>query len=117
MTTEESIFFRLADSYARTQHQCFLAEMSFRAQELGYFLCFCPLDESRILIKKLRESSSENLVDRLKAVWTCKYLMISTQDVKTAGSLQQLPSSLVDQLDAELPKLRQVIEDSHSGER
>jgi hypothetical protein len=61
------------------------------------------------LIQKLRESSSENLVDRLKAVWTCKYLTITTQDVKTAGTLQHLPSSLVDQLDAELSQLKKVV--------
>jgi hypothetical protein len=83
--------------------------MTFRTQEFGYFLCFCPLDESGTLIKKLSESSSENLVDSLLAVWACKYLTISTQDVKAAGSLQQLPTSLVDQLDAELPKLKQQI--------
>ena len=113
MTPEESTFFQLLDAYARTKHGCFLAEMTLRTEEHGYFLCFRPLRISEDLIKNLRESSDENLRENLAPFYACKYLAIPTQDVSAAGSLQQLPSSLVIQLDAELPKLKQVSEGSH----
>jgi len=58
-----------------------LAEMDLRTEELGYFLCFRPLGEGDAY----------------------KYLMVSTEDVKSG----QLSTSLVGQLDAELPKLKQ----------
>ena len=109
MTPEESTFFRLPDGYARTRHQCFLAEMTFHTAERGYFLCFRPLRISEDLITNLRESSNENLRDNLSPFYVCKYLTIPTQEVKAAGSLQQLPASLVDQLDAELSQLKKVV--------
>jgi len=109
MTPEESTFFRLLDGYARTRHQCFLAEMTFHTEERGYFLCFRPLRISEDLIKNLRESSNENLRDNLSPFYACKYLTIPTQDVKAAGSLQRLPASLVDQLDTELSQLTKVV--------
>ena len=85
MTTDKTKFFQLVDAYARTRHQCFLAEMDLRTEELGYFLCFLPLG----------------------ARDAYKYLMVSTEHVKSAVSRGQLPTSLVDQLDAELPKLKE----------
>jgi len=113
MTSEESTFFTLLDGYARSKHQCFLAEMTFFTEERGYFLCFRPLRISEDLINNLRESSDENLRANLAPFYACKYLTIPTQDLKTAGSLQQLPRSLLNQLDAELPKLKQLSEGSH----
>jgi hypothetical protein len=109
MTPEESTFFRLLDGYARTRHQCFLAEMTLFTEERGYFLCFRPLRISDDAIKNLRESSSENLKKNLSPFYACKYLTITTQDVRAAGSQQELPASLVDQLDAELPQLKKVV--------
>jgi hypothetical protein len=109
MTPEESTFFRLLDGYARTRHQCFVAEMTLHTEERGYFLCFRPLRISDDAIKNLRESSSENLKKNLSPFYACKYLTITTQDVRAAGSQQELPASLVDQLDAELPQLRKVV--------
>jgi hypothetical protein len=109
MTPDESTFFRLLDGYARTRHQCFLAEMTFHTEERGYFLCFRPLRISDDAIKNLRESTDENLRDNLLPFYACKYLTIPTQDVKAVGSLQQLPSSLVDQLDAELSQFKKVV--------
>jgi hypothetical protein len=90
MTTDKTLFFQLVDAYARTPHRCFLAEMDLRTEELGYFLCFRPLGTS----------------DDLSSRYACKYLMVSTEHVKAAVSWGQLPTSLVDQMDAELPKLR-----------
>jgi len=109
MTSEESTFFRLLDGYARTRHQCFLAEMTLHTEERGYFLCFRPLRISDDAIKNLRESSSENLKKNLSPFYACKYLTIATQDVRAAGSQQELPASLVDQLDAELSQLKKVV--------
>jgi hypothetical protein len=109
MTPEESTFFRLLDGYARTKHGCFLAEMTLHTEERGYFLCFRPLRISDDAIKNLRESSSENLKKHLSPFYACKYLTIATQDVKAAATLQQLPSSLVDQIEAELSQLKKVV--------
>jgi hypothetical protein len=91
MTPDETTFFQLLDAYARTRHQSFLAEMTPRTDELSYYICFRPVDVSE-------DSPSR---------YACKYLIVSTKDVKAAGSRQELPTSLVDQLDAELPKLKQ----------
>lgn len=109
MTPEESTFFQLLDGYARTRHQCFLAEMDLRTEALGYSVCFRPLRISDDLIKNLRESSSDNLREALSAVYACKYLMVPTEYVRAASSQQQLPASLVDQLDTELSQLKKVI--------
>ena len=65
----------------------FLAEMDLRTEEFGYSLCFRPLGPSD----------------------DSKYLMVSTEIVKSAVSGRQLPTSLVDQLDAKLPKLKQQV--------
>jgi hypothetical protein len=89
MTPAETRFFQLIDDYARTRHRCFLAEMNPRTRELGYSVCFRPL------------STSPNPSGR----YACKYLMVSTEHVEAAGHGQELPPSLVDQLDAELSEL------------
>ena len=109
MTPEESTFFTLLDGYARSKHQCFLAEMTFPTEESGYSLCFRPLRVSDEAIKNLRESTDEDLKKNLSPFYACKYLTIPTQDVKAAGSLQQLPASFVGQLDAELSQLTKVV--------
>jgi hypothetical protein len=93
MTPDETSFFQLLDAYARTRHRCFLAEMTLRTKELGYWMCFRPIGGSE-------DSSSR---------YACKYLMVPTEHIKAAGSRQQLPTSLVDQLDAELSELKKVI--------
>lgn len=64
--------------------------MDLWTEELGYTLCFRPLD--------VGENSP--------ARYACKYLKVPTEQVKTAGSRQQLPPSLVDRLDTELSELK-----------
>jgi hypothetical protein len=83
--------------------------MTFHTEERGYFLCFRPLRLSDEAIKNLRESTDENLEKNLSPFYACKYLTIPIQDVKAAGSLQQLPASLVDQLETELSQLTKVV--------
>ena len=103
MTTDKTTFFQLVDAYARTRYGCFLAEMDLRTEELGYTLCFRP--------QGMRLNSPTR--------YACKYLLVPTELVRAADSQQQLPSPLVDQLDAELSKLKQQIADAEgiSGER
>ena len=86
-TTDKTRFFQPVDAYARTRHRCYLAEIDLRTEELGYFLCFRPLGASD----------------------DYKYLMVSTEHVRAAGNRQQLPTSLVDQLDAELAAWKRQI--------
>lgn len=90
MTPDEGRFFELLDAYARTRHRSFLAEMGFWTEERGYYICFRPLDIS--------ENSDQ---------YACKYLMVATAQVRTPGR-EELPPSLVNQLDIELSKLRQL---------
>jgi|ERR1700693_4177357 len=92
MTPDETLFFHLLDAYARTRHRYFLAELTLRIEELGYWVCLRPLDTS--------ENSSDP--------HACKYLMVPTEQVRSAGRREQLPSSLVDQIDTELSKLNQI---------
>lgn len=89
MTPNETRFFELLDAYARARHGCFLAEFFLWTEERGYSACFCPLEVS--------ESSS--------SLYPCKYLKVPTEHVRAAGR-EQLPPSLVTQLDAELAKLK-----------
>ena len=111
MTLEESTFFQLLDGYARSRHQCSLAEMDLRTEEIGYSVCFRPLDTSEKLIENLsRDLNDENFRENLSAVYACKYLMIPTEYAKAAVNQRQLPSALVDQLDAELSQLKKVAE-------
>jgi hypothetical protein len=93
MTPDETRFFQLVDDYARTQHRCFLAEMDLWTEDVGYNLCFRPID--------VGENSP--------ARHACKYLTVPTEQVKTAGSRQQLPTFLVDRLDAELSELKKQL--------
>lgn len=96
MISKQTGFFELVDAYARTQYGCFLAEMDLRTEELGYTLCFRPLG--------MRLTSPTR--------YACKYLLVPTEHVRAVNSRQQLPSSLVDQLDAELSQLKQQIADA-----
>ena len=110
MTPEKSTFFQLLDGYARSRHRCFLAEMDLRTEELGYSVCFRPLNVSEKLIENLsKDLNDENLRESLSAVYVCKYLMVPTEYVRAAVNQQQLPSALVDQLDAELSQLKKVV--------
>lgn len=92
MTPDEKKFFQLLDAYARNRHRCFLTEMTLRTEEHGYATCFRPLDAG----------------DKSSLRYACKYLMVPTEHVKAASSQQQLPTSVVDQLVAELPELKQL---------
>lgn len=92
MTTDERMFFELLDDHVRARHGCFLAEMNFRTEEVGYYLCFRPLGGSPY--------------DDSSARYACKYLSILPEEMEAAARKQELPPSFVNQLDDELKKLR-----------
>jgi hypothetical protein len=89
MTTDETRFFELLDSYARIQHKCFLAEMTLWTEALGYTLCLRPI----------------NALDDSPARYACKYLKVPVDEVRNAGSKRSLPASITDRLDSELSEL------------
>ena len=89
MTLEETNCFKMLDTYSRTRHACFLAEMDLNAAKENYALCFRPAAISK-------ESPNRN---------ACLYLHIAAEDVRTAGRAHVLPASLTEMLDRELPAL------------
>jgi hypothetical protein len=89
MTADETRFFRMLDGYAKIRFRCFLAEMTLRTNELGYDVCFRPLDAS--------ESSPNRNV--------CKYLFIAPNLVKDAAEAERLPVSLMERLNDDLSSL------------
>ena len=88
MTPDEGRFFELLDAYAGTRHRCFVVEMSFWTEERGYYVRFRPVDISENSDPYARE-----------------YLWVPAEQVRAPGR-EELPPSLVDQLDAELPELK-----------
>lgn len=101
MTPRQKSFFELVDAHARSRYSCFLAEMDLRSEELGYTLCFRPLGGSP------DEDSA--------ARYACRYLLVRTEYVRAVSIQQQLPASLVEQLNAELSMLRQRIADAEGS--
>jgi hypothetical protein len=91
MTAEKTIFFTLADEYARSNFRCFLAEMDLRSEEHGYYLCFRPLD--------VRIDSP--------ARYACKYVLVPVAQVKSSASARELSDLIIERLAPELSLLRQ----------
>ena len=91
-SSEEATAFTLLDSYSRSRHQCFVAEFDFRREETGYVACFRPTGVGR---------DSPNR-------YACRYLHFSLREITEAAERKQLPASISQQLDKELPALGQV---------
>ena len=89
MTQEESNCFKMLDGYSRSHHGCFLAEMDLNDAKRIYTLCFRPTATDR---------DSPNR-------YACRYLHIGAEEVRTAGRMQLLPTSIAEMLDVELAKL------------
>ena len=66
--------FKLLDSYARSQHHCFLAEMTLNAAKASYSLYFRPTGG---------DGNSPNL-------YACRYVYIGVDEVGTAGQTNTL---------------------------
>jgi hypothetical protein len=75
-------FFKLIDSHAREQHQCFLAELFIGSDPTAYTLCFRPSGPDR-------ESPNR---------YACRYLNLAIVDVEkmvSAGSLDDATVALL----------------------
>jgi hypothetical protein len=76
MNPFESRFFKLLDSYARSEHRCLLTEMFLNDDESEYVLCFRPPNRQagpekpssccylRIAVKEAMDSSHAKLLTR-----------------------------------------------------
>ncbi len=92
-TSDRAIAFRLLDDYARSKHQCFVAEFDLDKAGLEYRVCFRPTCGSK---------GSPNR-------YACRYLHVGIRDVTEAVEKKELPASVVDLLDRELPSLGVLI--------
>lgn len=91
MTSPELVTaFRLVDEYSRNTHHCFVAEFfKARKDDNSYALCFRPTGVSR-------DSPSR---------YECRYLQMVIGEIQEAASLSELPTSVKELLDRELPSL------------
>jgi hypothetical protein len=89
VTVEETNLFKMMDTYSRDHHHCFLAEMDLIMGEARYSLCFRPT------------GVNENSANR----YACLYLHIGAEEASAAGKNSELPMSIRQMLDGELPKL------------
>jgi len=88
-SSEDAAVFRLLDSYSRNQHRCFVAEFGFDKAEADYVVCFRPTGGTK---------DSPNR-------YACRYLHFGSTDIKEAAERKELPTSVIEQLDKELPSL------------
>jgi hypothetical protein len=86
MTADETVCFKVLDSYARTRHNCFLAEMN--PSKSGYLLCFRPAGGTNVELR-----------------YECRYLVIPLHEMHSIGSLASMPASVAQVLDSELFRL------------
>lgn len=87
---EEASCFKLLDSYARDRHKCFLAEMSL-STDGKYALCFRPT--------AARKNSPKQ--------YACRYLHLGADEVRAVGRKGEVPNTITEILDRELPTLSQ----------
>jgi hypothetical protein len=100
---ENAAIFKLLDDYARSHHQCFLAEMfPTRRSESQYHLCFRPVG--------VREDSV--------ARYACRYLTVELAELETSANERKLTDLIAQSLDSEISPLIQGLnknppEESH----
>lgn len=92
-SSEDGAVFKLLDSYSRNQHQCFVAEFDLDKAESYYRVCFRPT-------RVTKDSPNR---------YACRYLHIGISDIMEAVKRKELPASVVEQLDKELPSLGQLV--------
>ena len=91
MTEQETRCFRVLDAYARSNHDCFVAEFWMQQGSSRYAVCFRP--------------ATVRKEDRDEDVYACKYIELEPGDVLAAAATGSLPRTVADQLDAVLPLL------------
>jgi hypothetical protein len=89
MNPFESRFFKLLDSYARSEHQCFLTEMFLNDEESEYVLCFRPLSG---------HTHSEKPS-------SCSYLRIAVKEAMDSVHAKLLTQAIADELRERLSEL------------
>jgi hypothetical protein len=91
MNPLELRFFKLLDSYARSEHRCLLTEMFLNDDESEYVLCFRPL---------LRRESPEQ-------PYSCCYLRIAVKEAMDSAHAKLLTQEIADELRERLSELGQ----------
>jgi hypothetical protein len=93
MTPEDHpAIFKLLDRYARSQYQCFLAELFPGLEdESQYYLCFRPTDVCK------------DSADR----YACRYLTVELAELKKSRKEKKLTASIAQLMDSELSSLIQ----------
>jgi hypothetical protein len=89
---ERAVVFRLIDDYSRNKHQCFVAEFDFDEADNDYRLCFRPTGGTKDSPR-----------------YACRYLHIGIRCIMEAAETKELPASMTEQLDRELPSLGQLV--------
>ena len=87
----ESRTFTVLDDYARSKHQCFVAEMSLDKSGTEYVLCFRPTGASN-------DSSNR---------FACRYVTIQAALVDSIAETGTIQTSVADKLNSELLALRE----------
>lgn len=90
---ERAAVFKLLDDYSRNRHRCFVAEFDLDKAESYYHVCFRPTGVSL---------DSPNR-------YACRYLHIGIGEIMEAVEKKELPVSVIEQLDKELPSLGRLV--------
>jgi hypothetical protein len=91
MTPAETQLFELLDTYSRTLHKCFLAEMFLDKSGSEYVLCFRPVSVSKGSLGQ----------------YASRYLRIEAAHAQTVGQAGALSTAIKEKLDRELPPIGQ----------
>ncbi|HEV2233470.1 MAG TPA: hypothetical protein VGV68_08720 [Terriglobia bacterium] len=86
--SEHAVVFKLLDDYSRNKHQCFVAEFELDTAETYYPVCFRPTGGTKDSPR-----------------FACRYLHIGIIEVTEAAERKELPASVIELLDKELPAL------------
>ena len=89
MTSLESRFFRLLDSFAKSEYRCSLTEMWLRDEENEYVLCFRPLAAGASAKKKQ----------------LCRYIEVDAREAMKSAREKLLTTEIVDDMKKSLSGL------------
>ena len=88
-SSEHAFVLTLLDTYSRSKYRCFLSEFYLNKSKRGWILCFRPSTLNR---------HSPNR-------YAYRYLTLRSEVVANAAKMHDLPGSIVELLDKELPGL------------
>jgi hypothetical protein len=90
-SSEKAAVFRLLDSYARNKHRCFVAEFDLAKAGTYFSVCFRPTGGTKDSPRP----------------YAYRYLQIGAREAIEAVERNELPASIIEQLDKELPSVPQ----------